>query len=406
MAEPFRFLHAADLHLERPPRGLVDVPEHLRTALVDAPYRAAERIFDAALRDHVDFVVLAGDILDPQAAGPRGLIFLTEQFQRLADKNIAVYWAGGRGDNFERWIDAWPLPAGVVRFPLHRLHHVIHERDGLPLAQILGTSTQHRRRVPAEQFHADPAGPFSIAVAYGSTEADALAHQAIRYWALGSEHDRRTLLSGPVTAHYPGTPQGRRPAETGPRGATVVHVDQEGRVRTTFISTDAVRFHHERLTLDAPLTVEHLREALSLRTAELLTDPFGPDWLVQWSVTGASPLPPALACERQAAQLVDQLRSEFGQHRPGVWTTSLELESHAAIDEERYEEESVLGEFLRTVRHYVEQPEAELNLEPLLSERHLAGLLAGEARVEPAARRRVLAEVARLGAELLTPQEP
>jgi DNA repair exonuclease SbcCD nuclease subunit len=274
------------------------------------------------------------------------------------------------------------------------------------LAQILGTSSQLRRRIRADEFHADAAGPFSIAVAYGSTEAESLAHQAIQYWALGSEHDRRTLLSGPITAHYPGTPQGRRPGETGPRGATVVHVDEESRLRTTFVATDAVRFHHERLTLDAPLTIEHLRDALVQRTGDLLSDPFGPDWLVHWSVSGASPLSAELTGERQTTQLINQLRGEFGQRRPCAWTLSIEAEGSAAIDAERYEEETVLGEFLRTVRHYVEQPEAELNLEPLLAERHLAGMLAGEARVEPAARRRVLAEVARLGAELLTPQEP
>lgn len=406
MAEPFRFLHAADLHLERPPRGLVDVPDQLRAALVDAPYRAAERIFEAALRENVDFVVLAGDVIDPQAAGPRGLIFLSEQFQRLADKGIAVYWAGGRSDNFERWLDAWPLPANVVRFPLHRLHHVVHERGGVPLAQILGTSSQQRRHVRADEFHGDAEGPFSIAVAYGSTEAESLAHQSIRYWALGSEHDRRTLLSGPITAHYPGTPQGRRPGETGPRGATLVHVDEEERARTTFVATDAVRFHHERLLLEAPFTLEHLRETLVQRTGDLLTDPFGPDWLVQWSVSGAAPLPVELSGERPVTQLVTQLRGEFGGRRPCAWTLSIDTEGGAPIDPQCYEEESVLGEFLRTVRHYVEQPEAELNLEPLLAERHLAGMLGGEARVEPAARRRVLAEVARLGTELLTPQEP
>ena len=66
----------------------------------------------------------------------------------------------------------------------------------------------------------------------------------------------------------------------------------------------------------------------------------------------------------------------------------------------------MLGEFLRTVRHYVEEPEAEINLEAFLAERHLAGSVGADVAIsEPAVRRRVLAEVARLGVELLSPQE-
>lgn len=160
MAEPFCFLHAADLHLERPLRGLAEVPDHLRAALVDAPYRAAERVFDAAVRENVDFVVLAGDVIDPPSAGPRGLVFLAGQFQRLAEKNIAIYWAGGANDQFERWLDAWPLPANVTRFSLHRLQQVVHLRATSPLAHIQGVSTHQRRRVPTEHYSGDTGGLF------------------------------------------------------------------------------------------------------------------------------------------------------------------------------------------------------------------------------------------------------
>ena len=103
MHQPFRFIHASDFHLDRPLRGLSEVPDHLRGALVDAPYRAAERVFDAAIRERVDFVALAGDIVDPLLAGPRGLVFLSEQFEKLGAAGIKVYWATGRTDHFERW---------------------------------------------------------------------------------------------------------------------------------------------------------------------------------------------------------------------------------------------------------------------------------------------------------------
>ena len=39
--ESIRFIHAADFHLERPMHDLLDLPEHLKQALVDAPWKAA-----------------------------------------------------------------------------------------------------------------------------------------------------------------------------------------------------------------------------------------------------------------------------------------------------------------------------------------------------------------------------
>src|SRR6185295_1398767 len=155
MQRPFRFIHASDLHLERPPGGLSDVPDHLRLALVEAPYRAAERAFDAAIKERVDFVALAGDVIDPTVAGPRGLVFLAEQFRKLADKSIIVYWAGGRGDDFDRWVERWSVPDNVVRFPTGRVQRIVHRRDGEPVAQILGTSSQQRKPIRLGEFRTD-----------------------------------------------------------------------------------------------------------------------------------------------------------------------------------------------------------------------------------------------------------
>ena len=70
----------------------------LRDVFLDAPFRAAERVFDAALREQVDFVLLAGDFCRPMAAGPRALVFLVEQFERLHERNVPIYWATGRAD--------------------------------------------------------------------------------------------------------------------------------------------------------------------------------------------------------------------------------------------------------------------------------------------------------------------
>ena len=71
--ESFRFIHASDFHLESPLGDLDTIPSHLRDAMADAPRRAVKAVFDAALVDNIDFVVLSGDLLNPQTAGPHGM---------------------------------------------------------------------------------------------------------------------------------------------------------------------------------------------------------------------------------------------------------------------------------------------------------------------------------------------
>ena len=127
---PFRFLHASDFRLDAVPRGLTEVPDHLRDTLLDAPYNAARRVFDTALTERVAFVVLAGNILQADLTGPRGTTFLSEQFQRLAEAGISVYWAGGESDPPENWPVAIPLPDNVHVFPKDRVTDFLHQCDG------------------------------------------------------------------------------------------------------------------------------------------------------------------------------------------------------------------------------------------------------------------------------------
>ena len=83
--ESFRFIHASDFHLEKPLQDIFDLPDHLKKVLVEAPWKAAEAVFEHAVVENVDFVVLAGDVLHPLTSGAQGVAFLLDQFQTLRD---------------------------------------------------------------------------------------------------------------------------------------------------------------------------------------------------------------------------------------------------------------------------------------------------------------------------------
>jgi DNA repair exonuclease SbcCD nuclease subunit len=407
MSAPFRFLHASDFHLDRPPRGLAEVPEHLRSALVDSAYRAAERVFDVALREHVDFVVLSGDLVDPALAGPRGLVFLGEQFARLIERGIGVYWALGRSDRLGAWSDAWPLPHEVVRFSGNDVERIVHCRGEERIALIIGTTAAERKRIRLSQFETHEPELFVVALAHGAADAELLSRLGVDYWALGGEHERRSLLTGSVTAHYCGSPQGRRPQESGPHGCTLVQVDDERHIRTSFVPTDAVRYLNERVAVSETTTPEQLRHIIEERVAELSTDAFGPDLLIHWRVSGSKTLGAELRRGKLATELLARLRSDYAARKPVVWTVAIEAETSGGPLPANVAEQTLLGEFLRTVQFYLDHDEEPLAFANYLPARESASTIAAAVAFDSVLeRRRVLEEVARLGGELLAPGEP
>jgi len=398
---PFRFVHASDFHLERPLYGVAEAPDHLHDLFLDAPYRAAQRVFDLVVAEQVEFLVLSGDILHCECAGPRGPAFLLEEFARLKDHGIRVYWAGGHVDPPELWPDTLDLPDNVRVFSRARPEELFHQRDGAPLARLVGASGGPRCRVRTTDFLPGAGGLFSIAVAYGLIDERAWPEQGIDYWALGGIHRRGTSTSGAYLAHYPGTPQGRQPEETGAHGATLVQVDIDGRARTRLLACDVARWHREHLEVDAATTRADLERQLAERMAALQAAAPGVDLLCTWTVEGAGPLVGQLRHGHLASELLAWLRNQYATGSPSAWSVSLAAEPPPP-SKEHDAQDTLLGDLLREVRRLEDTPDEPLEVDAYLHERHLAGSIAAAVRiVDPPTRGRTLREVAALCTDLL-----
>ncbi len=409
----FRFVHAGDFHLELPPSGVAEVPDHLRDLFLDAAYLAAERVFETVLSEEAELLVLSGDILRCQQTGPRGPLFLAEQFDRLAQRDIPVYWAGGRADPPEDWPSAVTMPSNVHVFPRGRIEEFVHQRDGQPLARLIGVSLDRRRTMRAADFDPDPGGLFSIAVVHGAADPAALGSRRIDYWALGGRHDRGTPFRSPHVAHYPGSPQGRRPSEQGPHGCTLVQVDGRRIGRTSLMPTDLLRWHNERISVDEETEREDLETLLRERMQTIVEQDSAIDLLIGWTVAGSGRLMTALRRGALQAELLDWLRSEYGFGSPAAWSTSLDVEPSGALSSEWYEQDTIRGEFLRAVRRFQTDSADPLPVQAYLAAEHLAGSLgsaamfpdkafSGKTVSDKTGRGRVLSEAAMLGVDLLT----
>lgn len=409
---PLRFVHASDLHLEQPAWGIAEVPDHLREVLVESPFWAAERLFETVLAEDAELLVLSGDVLDPEKTGPYGPLFLVAQFERLAERGIEVYWAAGRaerpataGDWASNWPAFAPLPPNVHLFPSGRLEHFVHQRDGAPAARIIGVSRPHGR-VRAKDFSPDPGGLFSIAAIHGKANPDALTARGIDYWALGGSHARFTPLSSPQVAHWPGSPQGRRPEEPGPHGCSLVQVDAERGVQITLVPCDVLRWHAEQVAIDAAVGPKDLQRRLHDRANTLREGSAGIDLMVSWSVVGGGRLAAELRRGTLAAELLQGLRSQFGMAQPALWSVSLAAEAAPTLPAQWYEQDTIRGDFLREVRRLQSHVQEPIRLDADVPESLRTGPLARAAVLEQGPdRREVLAEAAALGADLLSGED-
>jgi DNA repair exonuclease SbcCD nuclease subunit len=99
-----------------------------------------------------------------------------------------------------------------------------------------------------------------------------LVAKGYQYWALGHVHRRSVLSEGPSWVVFPGNPQGRHAKETGPKGVTLVTVDEEEIIDVEAVTTDVARFAAIQVSLeeddDLDALFEKARDAMTAALQE------------------------------------------------------------------------------------------------------------------------------------------
>ncbi|MDG0813615.1 DNA repair exonuclease [Cohnella rhizosphaerae] len=91
-------MHAADLHLDSPFRGLSKVPYAVRERLKNSTLNALDRLVDTVLREELDFVVLSGDLYDAADRSLRAQLRMQRAMGRLAEAGAQVFVVHGNHD--------------------------------------------------------------------------------------------------------------------------------------------------------------------------------------------------------------------------------------------------------------------------------------------------------------------
>lgn len=249
----FTFLHAADLHLDSPLRGLdaAAPAERIRNATREA----LTNLVTLAVERRVAFVLLAGDLYDGDWKDWHTGQFLVQQLARLTREKIEVVAISGNHDAEQVLTKKLSVP-GMLRASKPETRRLA----GAPVAvhgQSFATPAVTDNLALAYPERID--GLFNIGLlhtACGSGEhanyapcnvAD-LARRGYDYWALGHVHTRGVVSRDPWVV-FPGNIQGRHVKEEGSKGATLVTV-AGGRVAVEHQALDVLRW----LRLDVDVT--------------------------------------------------------------------------------------------------------------------------------------------------------
>lgn len=301
MASPsFRFLHAADLHLDTPFRGIRRSSEWLQTRLAEATLLAWDRLVQAALDEAVDFLVLAGDVFDHTTPSLRAQLRLRDGIARLGKAGIPVFWAHGNHDYYQSLNLAVGWPSNLIRFPAGEVGRRVVTKDGQPVCAVYGISfpTQAVTEPYAALFTRSPDDAYAVAVLHtnvgGDTQHDNyapaqlsdLTESGFDYWALGHVHQGRVLSEHPPVI-YPGNLQGRHPRETGPKGAYLVEVDH-GETQWRFLPLASLRWAALAVDCTGLETADQVEEAVSDAMGRVVLAPNEEGLLCRVSLTGTT----------------------------------------------------------------------------------------------------------------------
>lgn len=402
---PLRFVHASDFHLEEPLGGVAEVPPHLREQFLEAPYQAAQQVFDLAVTEGADALLLSGDVVDFHNASPRATVFLAEQFQRLARHDIRVYWAGGAVDLADSWPAAIDLPENIHIFAVGRVESISHYRDGEKVATIQGISRVEGDEVDDSGFHRDAHGLFTVGVSYKTDAASGKEGDRVHYMALGGQHHRQTVDQEPGIAHYCGSPQGRCPADTGARGCSLVSVDDAGNVKNRFIATDVLRWITETIEVVAGTDEDALFLMIEERIAKLRVNHQNKPLLVTWNIEGRGQLLNHIRPGGVSDDITTLLREQYGQQVPALWTVGLECHSPLDVPREWFDEDTIMGDVLREFRKLEQDAKIPLDLEGFLPPALVDTPKAELAMVDTADRADLLWTASKLAVDTMDGQE-
>jgi DNA repair exonuclease SbcCD nuclease subunit len=354
----FKFLHAADIHLDSPLHKLDDYEGAPVEGLRHATRRALENMVDLAIVEDVAFVLIAGDLYDGDWKDYNTGLYFISQMSRLRETGIPVYMVAGNHDAQNKITKTLRLPEEVHLFSGEKPETFILDNVGAALHGQSFKSPAIKKNLAAT-YPSALGGHFNIGVLhtcatgreghelYAPCSIEDLKNKGYDYWALGHVHQREVVLEDPP-AVFPGNIQGRHVKETGPKGCMLVTVDDRGRAAPDFRPLDVIRWFRLLLDVSGKDGAYDVIDEIAASLQEILEQNEGMPIVARIEVTGACPAHDELLSDPE--RWINEIRSAAVNASGGtIWIEKAKLLTEPTQDMKRLE--SVGGPVAEIIRY-------------------------------------------------------
>ncbi|WP_167746954.1 metallophosphoesterase family protein [Cohnella luojiensis] len=380
MTVPFTFVHAADLHLDSPFKGLTKVPDAVRDRLRESTFSALQGLCDIVKREKADFLVLAGDLFDAADRSLRAQLRLQRAMEEITSLGTQVFVVHGNHDPESGRQAKLDWPQGVHEFGSAGVEcRPAYSRNGELAAHVYGISypTPAVTDNLALRFMKREGAPFHLALLHANVDGDPshdnyapckldeLASAGFHYWALGHVHDRRILREYPHVV-YSGNIQGRSIRETGGKGVYVVSVSESGSIDMSFRDIADVLWQETIVSIEGIDREQDLKNRLLSALDDSRKDAQGRPSLVRVRLEGRGVMHERLLQPNVAEEWVEDLRESLGapeETEAWVWPESIVVRTGGLLRLEAIaEEEGFMGELIRRGLSAVNRPDMSKEL--------------------------------------------
>ncbi|MDE0011483.1 MAG: DNA repair exonuclease [Candidatus Poribacteria bacterium] len=358
----FHFLHAADIHLDSPLKGLAEQEDATAERVRTATREALEQLVDLAIEENVDFLIIAGDLYDGDWRDYKTGLFFVTQMGRLNKEGIPAYLLHGNHDAESQITRRLELPANVHVFGSRK-----PETFGCGELNVALHGQSFRQRDVRENlvldYPAPMSGAFNIGVLhtglggmgghanYAPCSFDDLVNKEYDYWALGHVHQAEILNERPYVA-FPGNLQGRHVRETGAKGAYLVTVEDNIITDLKSIPCDVVRWVVLSVQLNEVdnmgKVIDRIRDTLESAVAN---EEDGRLLVCRIMLEGHTEIHTQLIASEDYV-LAEARASALGLGEEIAWVEKVVIATDATLDLKTLSQrEDAIGEFQRMLQH-------------------------------------------------------
>lgn len=368
------FIHAADLHIDSPFKGLTHLPETIKQDVLSSTFTALDQLVRTAIAKQVDFVLLVGDIFDHNLHSLKAQVHVRTACEKLGEHHIDVFMSFGNHDYLKGSPFQLTFPPNVHIFQSEEVTYFPYIKNKETIAHIYGFSYENQAVTANKAVEFNKQGdnvPYHIAMLHGSVDQQTdhepyapfktaeLLQKPFDYWALGHVHSRTVIHENPPIV-YPGNTQGRHRGESGEKGCYYVKMNKS-EANLEFIPLHSIEFKDIEIDITDVETIDELEHAIqhAINPYDTIQTP------ILFHITCKNARYALIELEKKGyiEELVDVCNSSYEHAHIWKYIYKIRME-HEHGQDQRFQVED---HFLTELEHMWEHTQVESLIEPLFN---------------------------------------